>query len=431
MANGRFPASNQILLSPSNADLVIVRATYGILLSFDRGATWTFLCEDALGLPQAAGYDPALALTASNALVAGLLLPAGLEVSSDTGCNWRCAAGSLANEAIADIAVRPDAPHTVVALTSTAFFDDAGGGWHSQGFLSTNDGADWTPLGRALDPSVLVTTIDVAPSDAHRLYVSASAGFGATRTAVLYASTDDGAMWTAHPVPLDTTLESSIYIGAVDPIDADRVYVRTSGQSRLLVTADAGQSFQPVLALTGQMLGFALSPDGSKIYAGSAEDGLFVGDRATLTFSHRSPLHVQCLATRGPELWACSDETVGFVAGVSMDDGAHFVPKLHLESARAAVACKADSHGPLACGADANAAQCSGGPFEQLCMNVGCTPDAAAPDGGAVSVAPRPGGACRCAVSGANRRVPAPLLAAPIAMAIAVLRRQRRRRAKA
>lgn len=419
-ANGRFPAANQILLSPSNPDLVIARATYGLLPSFDHGATWTFLCEDALGLPQGADYDPAVGLTASQSLVVGLILPAGIEVSPDTGCNWTCAGGALDGEAIADIAVRPNAPDTVVALTSTVFVDDAGGGEHSQVFQSTDDGAQFAPLGVAIDPAVLVTTLDVAPSDPHRLYVSGGRGFGPTRTASLFVSTDDGATWTERSVPFDLMYESAVYIGGVDPSDADRVYLRTGGlgtsgegRSRLLVTEDAGQSFASVLTLSGQMLGFALSPDGSTIYAGGVEDGLFAGDRASLSFSLRSTLHVECLAARGAELWACSDETSGFFVGLSTDEGASFATKLVRAGVKGPIACPAKASGSVACGADANAAQCAGAPFAQLCATVGCEP-------------PAPPTACHCAAAGMGRPAATGLAVFGFAGSLWVSRRRRR-----
>jgi len=387
-ANGRFPAANRIVLSPSDPGVVLVRATYGVLRSFDAGATWGFLCEDALGLPQTASEDPALGLTASGALVAGLLIPPGLNVSTDQGCNFTCVGGPLSGKAIADIAIRPEAPAAVVALTASS--DDPGGTVPAGVFASVDDGAHWTQLAQDLDPSVLVTTIDVAPSDPHRLYVSGTRGFGLGRTASLFVSLDDAATWTERSVPLDTASEAFIYIGGVDPVDADRVYIRTgaakgqSGPSRLLVTTDAGRSFQASLTLTGQMLGFALSPDGSKVYAGGNVDGLFVGARDGGTFVRtRSAvrggdgglvdIHVACLATRGSELWACADEPSGFVAGVSLDDGATFDPRLHLGSVGAAIACPASAPTSAACGADANAIQCGAAPFAQLCMNLGCS----------------------------------------------------------
>ncbi|HEV3189589.1 MAG TPA: hypothetical protein VGY54_03785, partial [Polyangiaceae bacterium] len=395
-ANGRFPASNRIVLSPTDPNVIIVRATYGILPSEDHGKTWAFLCEDALGVSPMAIVDPVLELTAANALVSGLPF-GGLSVSSDTGCTWSCAGDALAGEAIADIAVRPDAPHSVVALTSTVVSSDAGPSWHSQVFQSVDDGMHWAPLGNALDPGVLVTTIDVAPSDPHRLYVSATRGYGPMRTGALFVSMDDGATWTEHPAPLDTVFEEGLFIGGVDPSDADRVYVRTSGQpSRLLVTLDAGQSFQIPVTFVAQMRGFALSPDGSKIFVGGSVDGLLVGDRATLSFARRSSIvmggdggpidvHIGCLAARGSELWACADEPSGFTVGVSTDDGVTFAPRLHLNGVGAPIRCCASSPASLACGADSGGAYCSGEPFAQLCANLDCAgpsppPDAMGPD---------------------------------------------------
>jgi hypothetical protein len=328
-------------------------------------------------------------------------------------------------------------------LSATVFFDDAGGGEHSQVYQSADDGAHWSALGVALDPSVLVTSVEVAPSDPHRLYVAGTRGFGPARTSSLFVSMDDGATWTERPMPLDPALESSAYIGGVDPSDADRVYLRTVGRARLLVTLDAGQSYQTVLTFSGAMLGFAISPDGSKIYAGGPDDGLLAADRASLTFTYRSCLPVQCLATHGPELWACVDQASGFVAAVSTDEGATFTPKLRLNGAQGSIACAAAAQGPLGCGADANASQCSGGPFEQLCMGVGCYGDGGPADaaagggpgraafcdaGSGPESAPAPSHACHCALGGTSQGggLAASGLGASAALAFAARLRRRR-----
>lgn len=437
-ANGRFPAANRIVLSPSEPDLVIVRATYGVLRSLDAGASWSFLCEGALGLPLSATEDPALGLTGAGALVAGLLIPAGLDVSTDQGCTWSCVGGALTGLAVADIAVRSEAPSSVVALTMPTT-DDAGEPTGPAVFESTDNGATWAQLGLALDPNLLVSTIDVAPSDPHRLYVSATRGFGPERTASLLVSLDDGTTWTEESVPLDTTWEAFVYIGAVDPLDADRLYIRTgapkgqSGPTRLLVSVDAGRSFQVGLTLTGQMLGFALSPDGEKIYAGGNIDGLFVGERETGSFARTQSvvrggdggpidIHVECLATLGSELWACADEPSGFIAGVSTDEGATFEPRLQLGNVGAAIPCGPRAPSALACGAEAGASQCGGLPFEQLCMSLGCDAGTEPPLASAAVTAEARGGCSSAASPGAG------LLAAAGASAALALSRRRRRR---
>jgi hypothetical protein len=118
------------------------------------------------------------------------------------------------------------------------------------------------------------------------------------------------------------------------------------------------------------MLGFALSADGSTVYAGSTAAGLLVADAATLTFRQVSTIHVQCLTVRGPDLWACSDEPSGFIAGQSKTGGAAFVPVLPN---------LLDIRSPLSCPPDAGAAICRSfdygatppyDPFTALCTSI-------------------------------------------------------------
>ena len=427
VANGRFPASNHIFFSPSDPKLVVLRATFGIVFSHDSGTTWRWLCEDVLGLPPASVEDPTFALTAGGTLVAGT--SQGLLLSPDTGCNWRIAGEGLAHQAIVDIAIRPNSPHELVALAAPDNGDGGSGDSSAPGaqvYASTDDGTTWSTAGTPIDPSIVTSTLDVAATDPHRLYVAGYRLAGASRVPVLLVSMDDGVHWTERFAP-PLMNEVNVYIAAVDPTNADRVYVRTEGQSRLFVTSDAGLTFQvPFSSLTGQMVGFALSPDGSKIYAGSREDGLFVAARSSLGSpgafqSKNSSVHVQCLTARGAELWACADEASGFAAGVSGDDGATFAAKFHLY----------DVQGPLTCAPDAPAAQCAGELFQQLCSNLGgCLPEdgGAGADAGEIpTIAPKSRSSCGC--TGAGDGAPASLFgAATIGALAARWRRSARRR---
>jgi hypothetical protein len=461
--NGRFPAANQIVFSPSDPNLVVARTTYAVLPSDDNGTTWTYLCEDALGLPSTAYQDPALGLTANNALVAGLSMPtAGIDVSTDLGCDWNCIGGALAGQSVVDVVVRADNPHVVLALTSTFLPADAGGGTFSQVFQSVDDGAAWTAIGVPVDADVRVQTLDVTKLDPHRIYVSGTRGFGSTRTASLFISADDAQHWTESPLAqFDGSIEDSIYIGAVDPADAARVYVRSSaapagGQSRLFVTGDSGQSFQVAeqfqvpppslgIAAAGEILGFALSPDGTKIYAGTKEAGLFVASKTDMSFVKTSSIHVQCLAARGAELWACSDEVSGFVVGVSTDDGATFTAKLPaITSLSGPIACAgATPAGSLACGATVNGSQCLNS-FHLFCqtddprgrcggnpIDGGSAMDAGG-GGGAADAGGQPVAAsgsarsssCGCALTGRQRENAAGFLAWCAAAALGLRRRR-------
>jgi photosystem II stability/assembly factor-like uncharacterized protein len=452
-ANGRYPASNELVFSPTSGNVVVLRTTFGILISHDGGSTWTWLCEDALGLSPAASEDPTLGLTANDTLIAGLY--SGLQVSPDTGCAWSSVPG-LVEQQVVDVAVRSASPRSAVALVSTysaTAVPDSSVGYSTQLYETTDDGATWSALGGPFDATVAVTTVDVAASDPNRLYIT---GFrsSALFTPALFVSVDHGMSWSEHAMP-PLSHDVGLYIAGVDPQRADLVYLRTqgapsaTGRSRLFVTRDQGQSFQTALSLPGSMLGFALSPDGSKVYAGIEKGGLFVANRdellaaadggalpsvgdaggtASPAFRQTSGIHVQCLATHGSELWACSDEASGFIAGASLDDGASFTPKLHIHGIA----------GPIACGADAAAAQCSGARWQQVCQTLmGCAGDAGI-DGGAGDAAgdaasedagsnAPPHGPSSCGCSVAGRRNAFGLRATIVALATAAAVRRRRR----
>jgi hypothetical protein len=135
------------------------------------------------------------------------------------------------------------------------------------------------------------------------------------------------------------------------------------------------------------MTGFAQSQDGSKVYAGSVEDGLFVASRSDLKFQSVSHVHVRCLATHGAELWGCLDEPGGVIVGLSTDDGATFAPRLYRNGFAGPIACNTVDHGTTACNTDANASQC-GPSLEALCQTLGvCSmPDGGSQGDGAVPI---------------------------------------------
>jgi hypothetical protein len=407
-ANGRYPAYSELLVSPGDSHFVVLRGTFGVVLSHDAGASWTWLCEEAFGLDPSAEEDPSLAVTGSNSLLAGIY--GDLEVSPNAGCDWS-AAPALAGRHVVDVTVSRASPHFALALASTyGTAPDGAPGYASQVYESPDDGATWSPLGVPFDPSLVVTSLEIAATGADpKLLYAVGFRLTATTVPILLVGANGGSAWAEHPMP-PLSHEVSMYVAGVDPANAGGVYLRsapatTAGQSRLFVTTDGGQTFHAALTLSSAMAGFALSPDGSTLYAGSVDDGLWVAARAdaivsTSAFHKTSAIHVQCLATSGADLWACSDEASGFVAGVSSDDGATFTPKLHLYGIGSAIACAPDS----------SASRC-GAEFPQLCQALGgCDAatgqDAAAgPDAGEPSRDAGTGGSsqrasCGCSVVG-------------------------------
>jgi photosystem II stability/assembly factor-like uncharacterized protein len=319
---------------------MVARATFGILDSDDAGATWTWICEDAVGYFGV--EDPAIAVTADGStLVAS---SKGLSVSRDGGCSWSMPGSSGGGGAGVVVTVDPTNPHEALALTST-FANSV----YSVSLVKTaDDGATWTDVG-TLPVGVLAETVEIAPTNPDRVYVSAR--LNPSQQSALLRSDDGGLTWTQSMI--DVPVGASVFIGAVDPHDPDVVYVRVRVPAntigRVLVTRDAGVTWTQVWRGSGDVAGFALSPDGMNLAVGGPDSGVNLAGTSDLAFSMANTLGASCLTWSGGRLFACAKEALDlFTIGVSDDKGVNFTPLLHLPDIT-----------PRACGELTSAAVCA------------------------------------------------------------------------
>jgi hypothetical protein len=325
-ANGRFPFANQFLVQDTAPDHLFVRTSFGILVSLDAGQHFDWICEPLVGF--SGTQDPGLAVFGDGSLSVAAF--EGLFGSNDQGCSF-AEDQVFAGEYVIDVAVARSAPLHAVAVTSTAL--KTGVGYHVQALQTVDGGAHWATLGVPLDQDLLALTIDVAPSRERRLYVS---GFvtlpDETRVGILESSDDAGATWARAEIPLGT--DTAVYIGAVDPVNPDIVYLRTDGaDDRLLVSRDGGKTVEEVTVFPGALLGLAVSPDGANVAIGGPDGGVRVasgnssGGPLALSFEQRADKKVTCLTWREGGLYACgNDFTDGFFLGRSDDGGTTWVP---------------------------------------------------------------------------------------------------------
>lgn len=404
-ANGRFPAAGQIVVDPSDSQRIVLRATFGLMQSTDGGQSWRWICEQSLGYSGI--EDPAVGITKSGNLIAGIF--EGLAQSTDRGCTFAFAPGPLADQYVVDTAVDPSNPSRAVAVTSTT----VGNGIHVVLAQTTDDGATWSQAGVPIDPMFRALTVEVAPSDPKRVYVSGVYGAG---TQGMLARTDDlGQTWTMLPL----TLPGDAYVSAVDPSDANRIWVRVDGtdQDSLELSKDGGQTFTTVSTVPGEMLGFALSPDAKTVAIGGPAAGLLVASTTDNVFSKSSAVGVRCLRWHSTGLYACGDEgTDGFTLGRSTDGGASFTPLYHLVDSK-----------PLDCPAST--------PTHSLCLpawpnvanQIGADPAiGAGGNGGAGGTASKPKsdpGGCGCTVANVASDASA-WLAAGVVLTFAIRRRR-------
>ncbi len=338
LANGRYPASGQIAVAPGDPKTVLVRATYGLILSLDGGKAWGWICEPAVGYSGV--EDPVMSFTQNGTLLAGIF--EGLAEGTPDGCQWGFFP-PLNNKYVIDLSVdKVDATRALLIISNGSGVDDAGSTtFLTQLWQTSDNGATWAQAGTSLDPELLGLTVDAAPSNPMRVYLSGRKG-PPDYPGVLVRTDDRGATWQTLAIPGsdDTHLP---YIGAVDPQDPDIVYVRIDSDpaDTLMVTKDGGVTWSTVFTASGKLNGFALSPDGSTVALGtpglpqpsgpSTNPGVWTAPAGTLQFTRQSKVGALCLTWTPAGLYACGNEfTDGFTAGLSTDQGKTFQPLMHL-----------------------------------------------------------------------------------------------------
>jgi len=435
LANGRFPESNAIFFSPADPQELLLRTTFGMIVSFDRGKTWDWVCERSVGL--AGVEDPMFSVTPNGTVLTSTFQ--GLAISHDRSCNYAFVGGALKDLVFIDLTSRPSTPGTVVAFASSYDGqDDAGLIFFKSTLFETKDeGNTFAPLGPSFDPTLLGETVDVTASDPDRIYVSAVRNPGTAATGVMLTSRDHGKTYMETAIPL-VAPERAPFIAAVDPTNADRVYVRTSAgtdmPSRLLLSEDAGKTFKSIYTAAGPLSGFALAPDGKKLFIGGPRDGVKVANTTDFAFVQKSTVEIQCLSLSTDGLWGCSNEKSGFVVGLSKDEGATFEAKLHFCDIRGPLACPAGSTTQVECSLGGTASNASPPwPPQRAVLGCGSDPgvDGGATDGGLPDGSTdNPGADQMEGGGGCALRAPSPTpiaaLLAGVAAAIALIRRRRR-----
>ncbi len=277
-SNGRFPRAARLVESPRDPNRLTIVATYGLLLTEDRGRHWYHVCDAAFTFEQGFSTDPVFGLTADESFLVGA--QTRLTRSSDRGCSWTKVL-EPAHASVDDFTMIAGNADDILALVTEY------GPAASQPRLeeSVDGGVTWLPVGSPL-PAVIAYTLDVDPKNPSYVYVTGSNNLAdATAPAVFLTSNDRGTTWTVHPIP-NTNANAPPYIAAIHPTDGNKIFVRTdawkstgageAADDALLYSSDRGESWTEILhpggldpeAAGAKLLGFALSPDGSSALAG-------------------------------------------------------------------------------------------------------------------------------------------------------------------
>jgi hypothetical protein len=321
---------------------------------------------------------------ADGTVIAGIF--DGMATSRTLGCDWTLE-GPLQGVNVVDLSVQKDNPARAVAISSNG---DGTGNFINRVWRTADSAASWVELGPQLSAEVLPFTIDTAPSDPRRIYVSGFEYYaegGPQRESVMLRSDDDGASFTRLPLgPIGFDLEP--YIAAIHPADSGKVYVRLRDRSnpsrtminRLIYSDDAGVSWRELFVGAADMLGFALSPDGSRVALGLGDSrelggarpvdkavfGIYAASTSDHVFTRTREGQVGCMSWTERGMYFCS-AGVGvedaFELGLSGDEGATVRKLMLLPGVEGPLACPAESQTARVCEAQGN--------WPNLCVTIG------------------------------------------------------------
>src|SRR5260221_13492503 len=83
-ANSRYPSANQLVIDPGNPLHIVARTTFGIVVTSNAGASWSWICETAFAGGPAT--DPPIAVPADRPNLLGTATR--LARGGDGGFGW-------------------------------------------------------------------------------------------------------------------------------------------------------------------------------------------------------------------------------------------------------------------------------------------------------------------------------------------------------
>lgn len=418
-AHGRFPQAGQVVIDPSDDQRIWVRTTYGIVTTDDGGGEWRWICPQSVGF-DGDKEDPPLGFMGDGTALVGTF--DGLSISHD-GCDFAFDPLLEGRFAI-DLVVEPSLT-SAVALSSNGVAADT---FEVKLFDTSDSGQTWTEIGAAPPTDFLGLTLGVAPTDPQRIYLTGRDGTAGVYSGVIMRSDDRGETWARLPVPGTDVGAALPYMGAVDPNDADRVYLGIIEEEmaeivsfELLFSDDGGTSWVSIFERQEAVSGFALSPDGAKVAVGGLQARLWIASTADHAFSKVNEIHVRCLTWDPSGLYACADPFIdGYNLARSDDGGQTFTALSELSS----------PCGPPACGEGTSVGQeCPARwPEERQELNAeDCEAGSGGGGAGGADAGAGPGGSdggCGCTLAGGKQGRPS-WLATLMMLSLAALRRRR------
>jgi uncharacterized protein (TIGR03382 family) len=325
-ANGRAPNTSTINFRQGNEQDVAAGMTFGLVISHDGGTTWHWMCEKAVlygGM-----YDPDYAYNTTGILFATTF--DGSLVMKD-GCTFEPT--TFGKKFFSSITQGPD--HALY-MAAAEVPDTMGNPGDAKIYKSTTNGTSFNAGAAAGQINDWYNSIEVAPTDATRVYLSGYRLTSGVRSWQIYRSNNGGTSFTPVPSNTFTTSENStIDIVGIKPGAPDTVFVRVSLQNSSIGDAiwrsdNGGTSWTKILEKSDE-IAFLVRANGDLV-AGTRNSGTFVArapNNTTWETVTGAP-HINCLVeSAAGEVWAC---TQNFGSMQTPSDGAGIMKTTNLTS---------------------------------------------------------------------------------------------------
>ena len=317
-ANGRPPATSTINFRQGHQQDIAAGMSFGMVLSHDNGATWHWMCEKAV--LYGGQYDPDYVYAPGGALFATTF--EGSLVNRD-GCTF--APTTFQKKFFSSITQSS----TGALFMAAADAEDLpmGNPGDAKIYKSIDAGLTFPTSATAGIIGDWYNSIEVAPSDPNRLYLSGYRLPGGVRAFQLYRSDNAGVSFQAITSnQFTTTNNSTIDIVGIKANQPNTVYARVSLQGTSIGDAiwrstDSGVNWTKIFEKNDEISFYARA--NGDLVAATRNSGTFVsrGPNNTTWDPVANAPHINCLnENEAGELWACT-QNFGAMQTASDDAG--------------------------------------------------------------------------------------------------------------
>ena len=305
-ANGRPAATSTITFRQGNEQHIAAGMTFGLLVSKDGGTTWRWFCEDAI--KYSGMYDPDYAYSPTGALFATTF---DGSLVNRNGCTFD--ATPFGTKFMSAIALGPTG-HVFAGTVHPPDPATSDPG-DSKVYKSSDDGATFAVSAMPAAVGLWWSSIEVAPTDATRVYLSGYRLDNGDRLFELYKSINGGTSYMAITTTgITTTRNSTIEIVGISKLNVDHVYARVTYQNvntisdAIYRTTNGGTSWTKIREAQDE-LAFVVRANGDLVVGGK-NTGVFVSrtpSNGAVWDALTGAPHVNCLVENAAgEVWACT-----------------------------------------------------------------------------------------------------------------------------